>query len=148
MLKNKILFLILLAGFLVGCSIHRISPEEIQNTINKVQKSKLIILDVYSDSCPSCRRIKPVMKELEINYEENPDITFLKFDYSNPFTMYDSEKLANKLGLENIFRSQRYVGVVHLVDVRTKKILDSLIGEYNFSRYTEIIEKRLTEHAT
>lgn len=149
MIKAILIYLSLITAILLyGCSItslERISPEEKQKIINKAQNSKLIILDIYHNNCSSCKLIEPVIKELERDYLQNKDIAFLKYDLSNPFTILDSKKISTELGLENIYKSQRYSGVVLTIDTKKKQVLDTLINEYNISKYNDVIAKRLKD---
>ena len=147
---QKISFLLFsLTILVVVCSsplVQKAENEEIQNLITKVQNSKLIILDVYHNRCETCKLIEPVIEKLQTNYSKNTDIVFLKYDLSNFFTIYKSRKIAKALGLENIYKSQRYSGIVLFVDPKSKSTREALIAEYNIDKYTEIIQKRL--HAT
>lgn len=134
--------------FLQSCSItslERISPEEKQKIINKAQNSKLIVLDIYHNNCSSCKLVEPVIRELERDYSQNKDVAFLKYDLSNPFTILDAKKIAKELGLENIYKSQRYSGVVLTIGTKKKQILDTLVNEYNISKYNDVIVKRLKD---
>ena len=136
---------ILVILLLNSCSfnIPQISQEELQKTVEKVQSSKITILDVYHNRCESCQLIDPVIEKLKTNYAENSNISFLKYDLSNPFTASNSRKIAKVLGLENIYKEQRYSGVVLIIDSHTKQVLDTLIAEYNIEKYNEVITKRL-----
>ena len=143
-IKNVIyysLFFILLSG----CSFNtpQTSKEEMQKIITKVNSSKLIILDVYHDRCESCKEIEPVIEKLKSNYAQNPNVVFLKYDLSNPFTIYSSRRLAKQLGLEGIYKLQRFSGVILIIDSQKKLVLDTLIAEYNLNKYNEVIEERL-----
>lgn len=142
---------LLLSIFLSGCSLiglKKIPEEELQIIAHKVQKSQIIVLDIYHKHCETCKYIEPIIKKLESNYLQNPNIVFLKYDLSNPFTIYNSKLIAKTIGIENIYKSQRFSGVVFIIDSKTKKILDNLIAEYNIDTYTKTIEKRLKENAT
>lgn len=128
---------------LYGCSSTNLSQEDTQKIINQVKNSKLIILDVYHDRCESCKYIEPVIEKLQSENSMNSDLAFLKYDLSNPFTIYRSRKIAKLLGLENIYKLQRYSGVVLIVDSKRKLVLDTLISEYNIDKYNEVIKERL-----
>ncbi|MBI3590971.1 MAG: thioredoxin family protein [Candidatus Melainabacteria bacterium] len=121
----------------------RTSPEEIEKITKKVNNSKLILLDIYHDRCESCKYIDPVIEKLKVKYSDNPAIVFLRYDISNPFTIFDSRKIAKQVGLENIYRAQRFSGIVLFIDAKNKQTSDTLISEYNLDKYIEIIEKRL-----
>ena len=128
--------------FSFGCVspiVQRLTNEEIENAINKGKNSKLIVLNVYHNRCKTCKYIEPVIEELKLKYEKNKDIVFLKYDLSNPFTINDSMKIAKELGLEKIYRSQRYSGIVLFIDTKTKGVIKDLIAEYDIKKYEDII---------
>ena len=128
--------------FSFGCVspiVQRLTNEEIENAINKAKSSKLIVLDIYHNRCKTCKYIEPVIEELKLKYEKNKDIVFLKYDLSNPFTINDSMKIAKELGLEKIYRSQRYSGIVLFIDTKTKEVIKELVAEYDIKRYEDII---------
>ena len=136
---------LLLASFISGCSNPEVQKAEDIKLTNKAQNSKIIVLDVYHNRCESCKQIEPVMKQLEENYSQNPDIAFLKYDLSNPFTIFRSRKIAKQLGLEDIYKLQRYSGVVLVIDTKSKQVLETLIAEYNIEKYNEVIEKTINQ---
>ena len=136
---------------LCGCSSLNIQSsgekENIQNIVNKAENSKLIILDIYHNNCETCKFIEPVFEKLQSDYAQNPDIVFLKDDLSNPFTFIKSRNIAKALGLESIYKAQRYSGVVLFIDSKTKQVVDTLVGEDRIEKYNKIIEKRLKGNA-
>ena len=133
------------ASFLSGCSNRQVQKAEDLKIINKAQNSRIILLDVYHNRCESCKQIEPVMKQLEETYGQNPDIAFLKYDLSNPFTIFRSRKTAKKLGLENIYKLQRYSGVVLVINTKSKQIVETLIAEYDIEKYKSALEKFITQ---
>ena len=128
-------------SFLSGCSNLKVQKAEDLEIINKAQNSKLIVLDIYHNRCESCKYIEPVIEKLKSDYSNNPSIAFLKYDLSNPITIFRSRKIAKKLGLENIYKSQRFSGVVIFITTQTKEVSDTLIAEYNIEKYKPVIEK-------
>ena len=145
MIKLITLFLsIILLISLHGCSnIGNISQEELQEITAKGEKSKIIVVDVFHNSCGSCKLIDPVMEKLISENVNNPDILFLKYDLSNPFTTIRSIKIAKSLGLEDIYKAQRFSGIVLFIDSKTKEVFDTLVAEYNIEKYNEVIQKSL-----
>ena len=153
MMKYKIQSFLLVLLFLCltsGCTNSNFQTadekENIQKIISKAQNSKFIVLDVYHNRCETCKFIEPVIEKLQKDYADNPDIVFLKYDLSNPFAIFKSRNIAKQLGLEDIYKSQRYSGVVLIIDAKTKLVVDTLIAEYNKEKYLEAINQRL--HAT
>lgn len=142
----KIFLSLILCLSLFGCTSpaqRAVEQEEIQKIVTKAQKSKLIVLDVYHNRCSSCQIIEPVIRALENIYEENYDVVFLKHDLSNPFTTFKSLKIAKSIGIEDIYKAQRYSGIVLFIDTKSKKVIDTLIGEYNIEKYEAVIQKVL-----
>ena len=142
------MFVLFLSFFLLGCSFapgQKLSKAEMQELVARAQQSKLIILDVYHNRCESCKHIEPVFEQLKEKYSTNKDITFLKYDLSNPFTILDSLKIAKALGIQDIYKAQRFSGIVLLIDPKEKKVIDTLIAEYNFDKYINVIESLLKE---
>ena len=150
---TKIQYFLLSLVFIVlfsGCSSlsnQSVSKEDIQKIVEKTNNSKLIILDVYHDRCETCKVIEPVFGKLQSDYAKNPDIVFLKYDLSNPFTFFRSRKIAKAVGVEEIYKAQRYSGIVLFIDSKTKQVFDTLIGEDNVETYNKIIEERLKPNA-
>ena len=124
-----------------------LSAEEVNKIINKAKSSKLVILDVYHDRCESCKDIEPIMEKLKEENAENQNISFLKYDLSNPVTVFNSRKIAKELNLEDIYKAQRYSGVVLFIDREKKKVLHTLIGEYDIEKYNELIKDTLKGNA-
>ena len=139
-------FLLLFAG---GCTNPFVETqaqrEERQKLVTQAENSRLIILDVYHNHCESCKKIEPIIEKLKSEYIQNENLVFLKYDLSNPVTIFKSKKVAKTLGLEQIYNTQKYSGVVLFIDSKSKEVLDTLVGEYNVSNYDEIIDKRLHE---
>ena len=145
-IQSFILSLLFIVSF-CGCSSLNIQSasekENIQEIVDKVANSKLIILNIYHDQCETCKVIEPVFEKLQANYSQNPDIVFLKDDLSNPLTFLKSRNIAKAVGVEEIYKAQRYSGIVLFIDSKTKKVIDSLIGESNIEKYNKIIQERL-----
>ena len=142
----SLVFIVLFSGC-SSLSHQSVSKEDIQKIVEKTNNSKLIILDVYHDRCETCKVIEPVFEKLQSDYAQNPDIVFLKYDLSNPITFLRSRKIAKAIGVEEIYKAQRYSGIVLFIDSKTKTVLDSLIGEDKLEKYKEIIENRLKGNA-
>jgi thiol-disulfide isomerase/thioredoxin len=142
---QSFLFSLVLIVLLSGCSSLNIQSAaekaNVQDTVNKANNSKLIILDVYHNRCETCKFIEPVFEKLQQDYLQNPDVVFLKYDLSNPFTAIKSKRIAKALGLEQIYKAQRYSGIVLFIDSKTKQVVDSLIGESNIEIYKSAISK-------
>lgn len=150
MRKNFLIFscFIFMILILNGCSIEGLKPlskEEISQIKQKVEASKLIVLDVYHNHCESCKYIEPQLEKLKVIYSRTNDVVFLKYDLSNPFSVANSRAIAKELGLENIYKAQRFSGVVIFIDSKTKEILDTLVAEYDASKYVAAIDKHLVK---
>lgn len=140
-------FILFCCFLIAGCSNQSIRDTDFNETISRGKAAKLIILDVYQDSCGTCRLIEPTVEKLKSDYAQNPDVVFLKYDLSNPFTIFKSREIAKVLGLEQIYKSQRYSGIVLFIDSKTKQVIDSLIGEDRIEKYNKIIQEKLKGNA-
>ena len=129
--------------FSFGCLSPTITDEEVQNIVKTATGSKLIVLDVYHDRCKSCKLIEPVMEKLKSDYAENKSVAFLKYDLSSFVSRLNGRKVADASGLENIYKAQRYTGVVLIIDTKTKNILDTLIAEEKIEKYKKVIGEHL-----
>ncbi|NIM14046.1 MAG: hypothetical protein GTO45_18545 [Candidatus Aminicenantes bacterium] len=67
--------------FSPGQVINSGSPGEEINIENFVQEGKTTIFDFYSDYCPPCRKISPLLKQLD---NKRDDIVVLKVDINRP----------------------------------------------------------------
>ena len=83
------------------------------------------------------------MEKLKNDYAQNKDIAFLKYDLSSFVSRLNGRKVAVALGLENIYKAQRYTGVVLIIDTKTKNILDTLIAEEKIEKYKKVIGEHL-----
>jgi thiol-disulfide isomerase/thioredoxin len=138
-------FCIAISIIISGCSVVE-SPEQKQKTqelIEKARSSKVTVVDIHHDGCEPCKFIKPIFQKLESKYDSNKDIAFLTYDLSNPFKASKSIKIAKELGLEKIYKAQRYTGVVLILDTKTKVVLDTLIAEDNEQKYIDAIESQI-----
>lgn len=142
-MKNLIALLISLF-YLAGCSTTgNLTEAEIQDAVNKAKSSKIIVLDVHHNHCNPCKKIKPIIEELKQKYSSNPDVAFLVYDLSNPFSKISSNKIAKELNLEEIYNTQRFSGVVLLVDPNKKEVIDTLVTEFDINKYTSAIDSKI-----
>ena len=141
---RRILYFLLcvLLFTMYGCTNMVVLTQEDKDLITKAKNSRYLVLDVYQKRCESCKYIEPVLKKIEEYYSNNPKVVFLKDDLSNSFSALKSLKIAEELGLGDIYRSQRYTGVVLIIDTRSKVVLESLIAEYSYDKYIEFINRR------
>lgn len=141
--------ILLMSSLFSGCALVE-SPEEKQKTqelINKVQKSKITLIDIHHDHCEPCKAINPIIESLEEKYASNPDVAFLKYDLSNPFKSAKSMKIAKELNLEKLYKAQKYTGVVLVIDSQTKDVLETIVAEPDKQIYIEAIESRIGKKA-
>ncbi len=69
----------------------RVSADQFDNEV--IQSEKTVVADFYSDSCVPCKRLSPVIAEIE---EEHPEIKAVKVNIN-----FDSE-LAEKYGVMTV----------------------------------------------
>ncbi len=132
---------------LTGCSIVETSEEKQKTAelISKAKSAKYLVVDIHHDHCEPCKIIKPIIEKLETKYADNPEIVFLKYDLSNPFKSMRSMKTAKELGLENIYKAQRYTGVVLFIDGSSKEVTETLVADPEEENYVNLIESKLVK---
>ena len=94
-----------------------------------ILQSKLpVLLDVFSHSCPPCRRIAPLMEEISVEREGRAVVAKFAFE--------DSPELAVKLGVSAVptfIVYQEGAETKRLVGIQSKQTLLASLGATNFS---------------
>ncbi len=103
----------------------RVSEEEFDKLIK--EKDKLIIADFYSDSCIPCKRISPILAEVDAEYDDvivaKINVNFEK-NLTKQYNIMSSPTLVYKLNRQELHRT---VGIVKKADI--VDIITNLKGE-------------------
>jgi thiol-disulfide isomerase/thioredoxin len=84
-----------------GTVINKDNPGETIDISGYVQEGKMTIFDFYSEYCPPCRQIGPLLKQLDVKRD---DIVVLKVDINRPGThgIDWGSPVAKQYGLQSI----------------------------------------------
>jgi thiol-disulfide isomerase/thioredoxin len=101
----------------------------------------LLVIDIHHDMCGGCVTTAPVFEEVAHKYRNKEEVCFLTFDLTTPKTVDDSRNLARSLGIESIYNTHKHTGEVLFVDLKSKKVLGSLITETDKDKYYELVKE-------
>ncbi len=113
--------------------------------LEEIKKAKLYVIDIHHDMCGSCEVTAPIFEDVARRYLKNNQISFFTFDLSTPRTVDDTRKLAEALGINKIYESQKHTGEVLFVNAMKKEIIDRLVMEENKRTYYKKIRSLLKE---
>lgn len=68
-------------------------------------QGKPVVVDIFSETCSGCKKIKPTLEALKKEYGEQA--SFVVFDVSNKKTIANAEAKAKELGLEDVFNQYK-----------------------------------------
>lgn len=68
-------------------------------------QGKPVVVDIFSETCSGCKKIKPTLEALKKEYGEQA--SFVIFDVSNKKTTANAEAKAKELGLEDVFNQYK-----------------------------------------
>lgn len=116
---------------------------------SEILKAKLYLIDVHHDMCGTCSVTAPVFEEVADRYkekhEDSDEVAFFTFDLSRKETIDETRKLAQELGLDEIYEAQKHTGEVLFVDAKTKRIVNRLVAETSKRKYRKYIKKSLKQ---
>jgi len=80
----------------------------------------------YSDTCGSCKVLDPKITAARETMADSP-VLFVTFDHSNEATKNQAILLADRLGLEEIYASQKKAsGFLLLIDAKTGEVIETI----------------------
>ena len=137
-MKNlkKVKNLTLLLIFLTGLGFSNVLGQE-------KESPTLYAVMFYANDCGESKLMAPKVKDLQ-NELEGAKVEFVKFDFSTNESKEETQVLANKLGLGNVFDSNKETGVVVLVDAESKEEKAILTEIQSFDDMLAIIIKNLS----
>ncbi len=88
-----------------------------------VPASKVMGILMYADWCASCKILDPKLQVVRPEFDRS-DILFLRFDFTDEGTTFQSNMLAQTIGLAELFeRNGGRTGYMVLVDRATGEII-------------------------
>lgn len=103
-----------------------------------------IFVTITTGTCYSCKKLKPVIEELE--YEYYGKVNFITLDVSNKSLFEESRQIAEEKGISKFFEENKgavpRVGILCPDGVKTDKVFT---GETRKEIYTEALDAFLTD---
>lgn len=131
-----------------GESFESITAERKEYILSKpalaeIQQAKLYVVDIHHDMCGGCAITAPVFEEVALEYKNDLDVSFFTFDLTSPETVKETSKLAEDLGIYQIYKSHKHTGEVLFIDAKSTQILKAIALEKNKQVYHDIIAELL-----
>jgi len=111
-----------------GKLVHIHSPDEFKSLVLGAEKPCLV--DFYSNQCPPCRILAPVIEKLAKEYQEKAVICKVSFDIS------ENRSLAQKYGIR---------GIPTVIFFSKGKEANRIVGLRQENAYTAILNKLISE---
>ena len=134
-MKNLLTLLAVALIFSLGTASAEKSGEDGKET-------KLYAVKFHADYCGGCKALTPSLKTLNTKLEGD-GVEFVKFDFTSADTKAKSEKMASKLGLSELYASNKGTGYVLLVDADTKETVGKLTSMQSVDEMYSSIKKNL-----
>lgn len=109
--------------------------------IDEIKEAKLYVVDVHHDMCGGCATTAPVFEEVADKYDRKEYVSFFTFDLTTRETIEETRKLAEELGIEEIYNNQKHTGEVLFIDAQNKQVLDTLVLEEDPDVYHKLIKR-------
>lgn len=100
------------------------------NSVNTHEEEISIIgVKMDADWCGKCKVLNPKLNNVMPEFK-GEDILFLKFNMTDEFTIQQTEKLAQRLNLSELFEEHKgSTGYMVLLDATTGEVLHTLLSD-------------------
>ena len=106
------------------------------------KETKLYAVKFHADYCGHCKKLTPSLETLNTKLE-GEGVEFVKFDLTSDASKAESKKMAEKLGLEDIYNSNKGTGYVLLVQADSKETVGKLTSMQSEDDMYSSIKKNL-----
>ena len=136
MLKKIIILLVLVLAFTSYCTSEAFFLKK--KSVNKQadvnqQESKVLVVQIYADWCPSCKNIQPTLDLLK---KEISDINFVKLDVSTLSKASESQKTAKNLSIEDFYKlNKSKTSTVAIFVPTTKELISTFQNNNDIDEY-------------
>ena len=102
-------------------------------------QGKPVVVDIYSDSCSGCKKIKPTLEALKKEYGSKAH--FVVFDVTDKATTEESEAKAKELGLEDVFAKYKAkTATVAVMNPETGEVVELFQKNKNKADYVAALD--------
>ena len=106
------------------------------------ENNKPLFVTVTAKSCFTCQQLKPVIEELE--YEYNMKVEFVTLDVSSKTSLEEAQRKATELGIIDFFnKDKNLLPKVVILCPNSKKISKTFIAEIEKNLYSKALDKLL-----
>lgn len=109
--------------------------------VDEIKQAKLYVVDIHHDMCGGCAITAPVFESVATKYVKKDSVCFFTFDLTDRKTIAETRKLAEELGIMDIYNSQKHTGEVLFIDAKNKAVLDTLVLEEDPELYHQTIKR-------
>ncbi len=111
------------------------------DALSQPERFRLIAVKIHADPCGRCKRIAPVFADLQNEFSDD-SVLFLTFDLTTEGSRRQAEFLSKIIGIEEIFKKQRYTGVIVVAtpDGEVREVVDS---SASLAGATEVLARNL-----
>ncbi|MGN0473601.1 MAG: thioredoxin [Acutalibacteraceae bacterium] len=89
----------------------RVSLENFEAEV--LQDSKAVLADFYSDSCVPCKRMSPILADIEEDYADNLKVVKININFDGELAeKYDVQAVPTLIFFKNGAEAARLVGLV------------------------------------
>lgn len=94
----------------------RVSFENFEAEV--LQDSKAVLADFYSDSCVPCKRMSPILADIEDDYADNLKVVKININFDGELAeRYDVQAVPTLIFFKNGAEAARLVGLVKKSDI-------------------------------
>jgi len=105
-------------------------------------ETKLFAVKFHADYCGGCKALTPSLKELNTKLDGD-GVEFVKFDFTSDESKEKSAKMAEELGLNDVYSANKGTGYVLLVDADSKETVGKLTSRQSVDDMFASIKKNL-----
>lgn len=94
----------------------RVSLENFEAEV--LQADKAVLADFYSDSCVPCKRMSPVLADIEEDYADNLKVVKININFDGELAeKYDVQAVPTLIFFKNGAEAARLIGLVKKSDI-------------------------------
>ena len=115
----------------------------------KYPKAKIYAVEVWAQWCPNCKILDPKIAEAkELGALKEKDVLFVRMDFSDKPSIYQSKMLAVALGLEDFLKENGAgTGYLALVDAASGEELQRFTRDANAEVIAQAIQAQIEAKA-
>lgn len=109
------------------------------------EKPEIVAITMHADWCGTCQSLNPKVEEVKVDFEDK-GVLFTRFDFTDEFTIKQTELMAGWIGVDDLFQERKEAGAtgfIILVDANTHEVLGRITNEKDSDGIREAISALL-----